>query len=392
MKTGLIVSLCAGILLAASASPGEEPPVVAVSAVLHEDAGLAAELTDRLMAEIAKGEVFRVVKPEEIVRASKLLSTTIELKGPDCVVASSLVDLEAKKTEVTAKERGPCTAAGLGESINKVAFKILFWMDRDKGEKQVEITPVVEPAVEQPITAAPPPPGKKPTMVRVQHEDKVGPVADVLVTVGLSTNKREGLHPKHASDTEYGLRLEGRFFLGSLVDNPYLGGIGVGGYFNTVLGLEYGISGGDSWDATQIQWQVEALYRISFNDVVLQPTIIVRAGYGGTSCEIETEHTLALSVSYGYPYAAMDFYLMIFEPFIRLHASAGYLFTLDLGEDLRGSGSGYTVRVGVDVAVFGQLHIGAGFEWLQLSLDDESIGETSDSYDGMYLRAGWNFH
>jgi opacity protein-like surface antigen len=232
-------------------------------------------------------------------------------------------------------------------------------------------------------------PGDEPRQTVVE---KAGPVSDGLLTVGFSTNERAGLHPRHESDTEYGLRIDGRFFLGALVDNPILKGIGVGGYYNTVFDLKYGIPGGDDWDASQHQWNVEVLYRLAMNEVILQPTILFRVGYGSTSCIIDTEHTLALSVSYGYPYAAMEFYLMLIEPFVRLHASAGYLFAVSLGEDLSGSGSGLDIRVGVDVNLFEHIHVGMGFEWLRFYIDDEQTGETMDMYDSMFFRIGWNYH
>ena len=223
-------------------------------------------------------------------------------------------------------------------------------------------------------------------------EESVGPVSDIFLTIGLSLNERKGLQPEHKSGNEYGLRIDGRFFLGLLVDNPYLGGIGVGGYFNTLLGAEYGIPGGDTWDASQNQWQVEALYRFTLNEVLFQPTFMLRVGYGATSCVIDTDHTLVVNASYGYPYAALDFYLMLLKPFVRLNISAGYLFAVDPGEDLGGSGSGYTVRGGLDLAFFGQVHVGWGMEYLKFSIDESTLGSTTDSYESIYFRVGWNFH
>jgi opacity protein-like surface antigen len=231
-------------------------------------------------------------------------------------------------------------------------------------------------------------PGDEP---RPAAAEKVGPVSDVLLAIGFSTNEREGLHPRHVSGSDNGLRIDGRFFLSTLVDNPYLGGIGVGGYFNTVFDIDYGISG-DEWSASQIQWQVEALYRFTLSEVFFQPTFMLRVGYGETSCIIDTDHTLALSVLYGYPYGAFDFYLMLLKPFVRLHMSVGYLFAVDLGEDLKGSGTGYTIRGGIDLALFGHVHVGLGMEWFKFSFVDEAIGDTTDSYEGLFFRIGWNYH
>jgi len=221
--------------------------------------------------------------------------------------------------------------------------------------------------------------------------DQPGPVSDAMLTLGMSMNSREGLHPTHKSDADYGLRIDGRFFLDLLVDDPILGGFGVGGHFNQVFDLHYGMPTGDSWDASQIQWQAEIIYRLSIEKLFLKPTFLLRTGYGSTSCIIDTDHSLALSASYGYPFTALDVHLMILDPYIRMHASAGYLFALIMGEDVDGSGWGYFVRAGMDFAILGQFLVGLGYERLQFSFDDQASGETTDCYQGFLFRAGWGF-
>jgi opacity protein-like surface antigen len=221
--------------------------------------------------------------------------------------------------------------------------------------------------------------------------DQPGPVSDAMFTFGMSTNEREGLHPRHASDAEYGMRIDGRFFLGSLVDDPILGGFGVGGHFNQVFNLNYGISNNDTWEASQIQWQVEIMYRLALEKVFFKPTFMLRTGYGSTSCVIDADHSLALSASYGYPFAALDVYLMVVDPYLRVHASAGYMFALVLGEDLGGSGWGYSFSAGLDMAILEEFVFGLGYERVHFSIDDEEMGEASDSYRGFFVRAGWNF-
>lgn len=218
-----------------------------------------------------------------------------------------------------------------------------------------------------------------------------GPVADAMLTFGMSTNEREGLHPRHASDAEYGMRIDGRFFLGTLIDDPILEGLGIGGHFNQVFNLNYGIANNDTWEASQIMWQVEIMYRLALEQVPLKPTFMLRTGYGSTSCVIDADHSLALSASYGYPFAALDVYLMLVDPYLRVHVSAGYMFTLVLGEDLDGSGWGYSIVAGLDMAILEEFVFGLGYERVHFSVDEDYIGETTDSYRGFFVRAGWNF-
>ncbi|MBW1872571.1 MAG: hypothetical protein JRJ19_10925, partial [Deltaproteobacteria bacterium] len=229
MKKGLAFLLFAGILFTTNASLGDESrPVVAVLEIQDEDAGLEpgllVKLTDRLREAIAEGEVFQLVPPGEISRASKSLSTSIMSLGATCVVMSQMRDLETQTIEVSAKEHGPCENAGLRASVDKVAFKIVYWAGRGKVDKELEITSSAdtETVVESIAEASPAVEVKKPSSVKKKVPKTVGPVADALLSVGLSSNIREGLHPKHVSDTEYGLRIDGRLFLGSLVDNPIL--------------------------------------------------------------------------------------------------------------------------------------------------------------------------
>ncbi len=233
--------------------------------------------------------------------------------------------------------------------------------------------------------------------LRRRRRKKAGAVPEILVSAGMSMHSREGLHPRHDSGLFPGIRVDGRFFLGAFLDTVVVKDIGFGGMFDMSLGLKYGIPDGDTWDATQMQWGGELLYRLALNDVPLQPAFMLRAGYGSTSCVQDTEESLAVSAGYSYPYAALDIYLMLYKPILRLNVSGGYLFLVSLGEDLKGDGSGFTVQAGIDVDLFENLHIGLGWEMFQFTIEDEgtttriAIGETSDMYHGFFARIGWNY-
>lgn len=221
---------------------------------------------------------------------------------------------------------------------------------------------------------------------------KAGAVPEILISAGMSMNKREGLSPRHDSGIFPGVRIDGRFFLGAFLDTSVVKDIGFGGMFNMSLGLQYQIPDGDAWDSSQTQWAGELLYRVALNDVTLQPAFIIRAGYGSTSCTMPAEaHNLAVSAGYSYPYAALDIYLMLYKPVLRFNVSGGYLFVVSPAEDLSGDGSGFTVRAGFDLDLFENLHIGLGWEMLQFIITDDTIGETSDMYHVFFGRIGWNF-
>jgi len=220
---------------------------------------------------------------------------------------------------------------------------------------------------------------------------KAGAVPEILISAGMSMHKREGLSPRHDSGIFPGIRVDGRFFLGAFLDTTVVKDIGFGGMFDMSLGLQYGIPGGDTWDSTQMQWAGELLYRLALNDVPLQPAFMIRVGYGSTSCTIDTTETLAVSAGYTYPYAALDIYLMLYKPVLRFNVSGGYLFIVSAAEDLSGDGSGFTVRAGFDLDLFKNLHIGLGWEMFQFTIDDDTLGETSDMYHGFFGRIGWNF-
>lgn len=229
---------------------------------------------------------------------------------------------------------------------------------------------------------------------RRRRRTKTGAVPDILLAAGASLNARAGLNPRHESGVFPGVRVDGRFFLGSFLDTVVVRDIGFAGYFNMGLGLQYGPENSDDkWDSSQMQWQGELVYRLALNDIPLQPAFMLRVGYGSTTATIDTENQLAVSAGYSYPYGALDIYLMLYKPYLRLHMSGGYLFTVMTSEDLSGSGSGFTVRGGIDVDLFDNLHIGVGYDmWQFLGVKiGDSEDETSDIFHSFYARVGWNF-
>jgi opacity protein-like surface antigen len=281
---------------------------------------------------------------------------------------------------------GDVSPAETGDTGSKDAF-LPPWARTDKKEGDTGTT-----ATADTTTTTTPEVAKPAPRLKRRKRFKAGAVPEILLSVGMSMNKREGLHPRHDSGIFPGVRIDGRFFLGAFLDTSVVKDIGFGGMFNMGLGLQYQIEEGEAWDSSQMQWAGELLYRLALNDVTLQPTFMLRVGYGSTACTMPEEaHALAISAGYSYPYAALDIYLMLYKPILRFNVSGGYLFVVSPGEDLKGDGSGFTVRAGFDVDLFNNLHIGLGWEMLQFTITDDAIGETSDMYHGFFGRIGWNF-
>ncbi len=225
---------------------------------------------------------------------------------------------------------------------------------------------------------------------------KVASVNDVLVSAAFSMHHRAGLPTRHEASAYPGLRFDARVFLGSFLDVPVVRDIGFGGMFDMSLGLEYAKSDEDTWDATQMQWRAELVYRLPLQ-TGLRPAFLVRLGYGATTTSIDAgpDETAALDTSYMAPYAALDIYLMLYEPYLRLFASGGFVFLVSAGEDVSGSGIGFSVLAGIDIDLVDALHLGVGYDLVQYVMDDDSaggIGEYSDTYQGFFVRIGYNYH
>ena len=291
---------------------------------------------------------------------------------------------------------GDVAPADTGKTGSSDAF-LPPWARTDKKEGDTGTAATGTAGVDTGTTTTPEVAKPAPRLKR-RKRFKPGSVPEILVSAGVSFNKREGLHPRHDSGIFPSIRVDGRFFFGAFLDTAVVKDIGLGGMFNQSLGLKYGIGGEDPWDSSQMQWAGELLYRFALKEVPLRPAFMLRIGYGSTSCTMpEDAHTLAISAGYSYPYAALDIYLMLYKPILRFNVSGGYLFVVSPSEDLSGDGSGFTVRAGFDLDLFENLHIGLGWEMFQFTINDKGtstepgIGDTSDMYHGFFARVGWNF-
>jgi hypothetical protein len=223
-----------------------------------------------------------------------------------------------------------------------------------------------------------------------------GAVADILVDVGVSLNKRAGLNPRHESSLFPGIYFDGHIFLGSFLDVVVVRDIGIGTSFDMSVGLKYARQGSDDgWKATQMKWKVDLDYRLAFNDVLLGPAFVFKFGYGSTTCSISSgTDTLAKSTSFMYPYVGLDIHLMLWKPYLRFHVGGGYAFLASTAADLTGTASGFTVSGGIDTVLFSMLEIGLFYELYQFMgfKVEGDADSTSDTYHTFGLKVGWNFH
>ncbi len=235
--------------------------------------------------------------------------------------------------------------------------------------------------------------------VLLRKKKKFGAVPDIFVTAGFAISNRQGLNPRHESNMVSSLRFDGRFFLGSVLDMFIVKDIGISGMAIWALPHNYGTDiAGRELKASQIQWQAELNYRLALNDLPLKPAFIVRGGYGSAISDIETDNDFVHDAGYTFTYVALDTYLMLMDPLLRMHVSGGYLINVWAAKHLRGTGSGFTARAGVDAELFDMISVGIGYELWQF-LDvyvpiQNSAGnfrKTSDTFQNFYIRAGWSF-
>jgi hypothetical protein len=248
-------------------------------------------------------------------------------------------------------------------------------------------------------------PRKEETTIQDEIEDdpvvkrsrkKFGAVPDMMLTAGFAFNNRQGLAPRHDSSLVSCLRFDGRFFLGSILDVVVLEDIGFSGMANWALAHDYGsYDPGSPLNATQLQWQAELNYRLDFlNDVALKPAFVIRGGYGSAMSDIDTTaatDSFVHDAAYTFTYVAMDIYLMLLDPILRMHVSGGYLINVWPAKDLRGNGTGFTARAGFDTELFEFLHLGVGYELWNFNDIDLASLQTSDTWQNFYTRLGWSF-
>jgi hypothetical protein len=187
-----------------------------------------------------------------------------------------------------------------------------------------------------------------------------------------------------------GIRADGQLFLGAFFDDSVVRDIGFGAMYNFLFAARYSGEGAEgSFDSSQAQWRGELIYRISFAEAPMVPTLLLRIGYGTTTCHIDTDVLYLLSVGYAYPYGALDIHLMLAEPWVRLFVSGGHLFTVFPGNDLSGRGTGYVFMGGVEAALFDLVLVGVAYDVAKFVITDHRLGETSDTYKTFFVRVGW---
>ncbi|NOZ85238.1 MAG: hypothetical protein GXP49_03045 [Deltaproteobacteria bacterium] len=236
---------------------------------------------------------------------------------------------------------------------------------------------------------------------KAEKPSSKGAVPDVMVAVGGGGKLRAGLSPRHNSGLYPGIMVQARMHFATFLDVPVLKDFGIGGSFDMGLGLKYSRSGvSKDWKSTQYGWNAELDYRLHLlDDVLLKPAFLVKAGFGSVVSTIDSNDSSVRSASYMFPYAGLDIYLMLWDPYLRLHLGGSYLFVVMPGEDLSGTGSGFSVDSGLDVVILDMLDIGVGYGMTQFlgveGVDPKSAAgaktEMSDVYQMFFLRVGWAF-
>jgi hypothetical protein len=227
----------------------------------------------------------------------------------------------------------------------------------------------------------------------------IGSVPDIQVAIGAGSNARTGLPLKHDSGFFPALRVDAHLFLGSFLDVPVLRDIGFGGMYDMSVGLQYQVNlQEDKWDASQMHWQGELIYRLSFDDVALSPAFLFRAGYGSIRCSQDTDEPLASDTVFSSPYAALDIHVMLHKPWLTLYVSGGYHFLVDAEITAGGSSSstdwsgwGFNVGAGLGFNPLSSIYIGVGYELTRYAIENEGE-EATDLYHGFFGRVGWQYH
>jgi hypothetical protein len=223
-----------------------------------------------------------------------------------------------------------------------------------------------------------------------------GSTHDVLAAAGASLHFRHGMHPRHEALFYPGFRVDARLFLGAFVDDPWLGGLGLGGMFDMAPALEYARSDTqEPWSSRQMQWRIELMYRLAIEGY-LAPAFIVKVGFGGLDKPIDSgDDALAKSVAYMAPHAGLEFAMFLWRPYLRFYLSGACLFAVQPGGDVGGSGLGVVATAGFDIQATDYLHIGLGYDLTQFLMEDNSStgwGAYSDTFQSAFLRIGYIFH
>ncbi len=260
-----------------------------------------------------------------------------------------------------------------------------------------ETAPSPQPS---PAAEVPPPPPSAPAAPEAESRDvlrfkkrrKLGAVPDVLVAAGMSLNLRAGLTPRHESGLYPGIHADLVMFMRPLADVVVVRDLGLSASFNMGLGLKYGPQNSeDSWSSTMYQWRAGLVYRLGF-DTTTNPTLLFDIGYGSTVNTISTDSSIAHDVSYSSPHAGLEVRLALWEPYLRFGAGGSFLFLVAGGNDVSGTGWGFSARAVLELVLFEQLHSGIGYELLQFNgLNILGVG-VSDTFQQLFVRVGWSFH
>lgn len=445
MKTGSALLLCVTILCLPSRSSGEgrsalerdllhsvneylTETMVAVMDIQDRSNGLDEELlyslTEYLAASVAECGTYKIVPPWDIRRLRKMekmvtgrkcldpecqlklaehlgagmyVSTTITREADTCTVAAALDDVRSQTQLIAARARGECSEPGLVRAIEDVAYFFIIW-----GGCKPPVRGVIE--VDEDLYRDAANAGARRPVLQGEYRlpdleeingVEIGSVPDVLVSVGWALQRRQLDRPHHGSNIGPGVRMDAHMFMRSLFDIPVLRDFGIAGMYNVASHVDFDIENyGASEEGSTTHWQVELQYRLAFNNVVTQPAVLFRSGYGSTSCEISGGQ-MVKDAGYGYPYLGLDAFFMPYKPYLRLWVSGAALFAVQPGKDLtKGPYSGLKMAGGLDVVPTDHFFIGLGYEWVKFfgvvaSGDDI---ESTDSYVAFFLRAGCAIH
>lgn len=425
MKTGLALSVSLAILCLPCLSAGNDRSIVAVFGIHDEgktlDEELLHSLTEYLAASVAECRAYRIVLPwvlqqavnqkaggecfdpecqDKIGRgfgADLSVSTSILRVADKCTVVSALHDLNQQTHLISARARGDCNELGLVRAIDDLAYFFLLWggckppsVETPEGTESL-YEEAAEVGATQPVFIQHQ--ERLPALEDVDGEE-VGSVPDMMVSAGWIVMDRELGQPRHQSGISHGVRIDARFFLESVIDVPVLEDVGFAMMYSAIAGFDYVVDNyGDDTSGLISQWQVEALYRLEFNQVKIQPAFLFRLGYGGTSCTIDSRSPVTKDAGYGYPYLAMDSYFMLYRPYLRTYFSAAFLFHVDPSEDLEGGPYlGVKMATGLDIIPVEHVYLGLGYEltrFLSVTVNEEN---STDTLLAFFLRLGCTFH
>ena len=190
----------------------------------------------------------------------------------------------------------------------------------------------------------------------------------------------------------FGIRADARIFLGKLLGAGWARNLGITGSFNTMFAGKYTHEvTQEAFASSMHQWDAGLCYRLAFEEAPLAPTFLFRGGVGSVQSSIAAQAQDMVSAGYLYPFVGLELHLMLARPTVRVFLSASHFFTVALSEDLSGSGLGYRVAAGIEFDLFDALVLGLGYDRMTMFIDEDTMGKTSDTYSGFFLRAGWRF-